>query len=485
MNILVLYALAEGKPRKTILDSLYCFQNYDEENRYYYLNILKHEKVWKKFIFYKMDGIIIHYSMISMRYDQEYWKKNKEELIKFVKSHQCTKAIIPQDEYNYNGNVREFIRKSGIKYIFTCALEEDYEKLYPKSQVGEVVITTVFTGYVDEDTLKIIEKREGGDKNNREYDIGYRARQLPFWLGRHGQLKTQLADVFLKYLDGRSDINYDIKNTGLQGENTFNGYDWIDFLLNCRTMLGCLGGSGLLDVDGSILRKVDEYCSIHPMAEFNEVEKECFPGLDNYIHLYALSPRHFECAMTKTCQLLVEGDYQGVLRPNIDFIEIKKDFSNIESVIDKVKDIGYCESIADNCYQHVIKSGQYTYQCFALKIINIMFQGSNKKTLIYIKFSLIIYIYELKEKISKKVQYIYANSINLIYNIFKNLIKLIGSLMGIKIKVGNNALKDSIAHRWYCFMESDFLKPLKNTKYYQKGKIILLKIYSIFNRKKD
>ncbi len=323
------------------------------------------------------------------------------------------------------------------------------------------------------------------DKNNREFDIGYRARQLPFWLGRHGQLKTQLADIFLKYLDGKSDINYDIKNTGLQGENTFNGYDWIDFLLNCRTMLGCLGGSGLLDVDGSILKKVEEYCNIHPMAKFDEVEKECFPGLDNYIHLYALSPRHFECAMTKTCQLLVEGDYQGVFRPNIDFIEIKRDFSNLDSVIDKVKNIDYCERIAENCYQHVIESGQYTYRCFTLKIIDIMFQGIYKKTTIYRKFGLIIYMYELTEKFSKKVQYIYVSSLNLIRNIFINLLKRMGSLIGIKVKIGNNTLKKYIIHKWYYFMESDFLKPIKNTEFYQKGKIILLKVYSIFNRKKD
>ena len=484
MNILVLYGLAEKEPRKTILDSLYCFQNYDEKNIYYYLNILKHEKIWKKFTFPKMDGIIIHYSMISMRYDQEYWKKNKEELIEFVKRHQCSKAIIPQDEYNYNGDVRDFIKQSGINYIFTCALEEDYEKLYPKCQVGEVVITTVFTGYVDEVTIKTIEQR-GGIKKNREYDIGYRARQLPFWLGRHGQLKTQLADAFLKHLDGRSDIKYDIKNTGLQGEHTFNGYDWIDFLLNCRTMLGCLGGSGLLDVDGSIFKKVEEYCNIHPTAEFNEVERECFPGLDNYIHLYALSPRHFECAITKTCQLLVEVVYQGVFRPNIDFIEIKKDFSNMDSVIDKVKDVEYCERIADNCYQHVIKSGEYTYHCFTLKIINVMFQGIYKKTRVYRKFVIIMYLHELNEKFSKKVKCIYVNSLNLIRNTIINSLNLISRLIGIKVKVGNNDLKEFIAHRWYCFMESDFLKPLKSTKLYQKGKIILLKLYSIFNRKKD
>ena len=60
-----------------------------------------------------------------------------------------------------------------------------------------------------------------------------------------------------------------------------------------------------------------------------------------------------------------------------------------------------------------------------------------------------------------------------------------GSLIGIKVKIGNNTLKKYIIHKWYYFMESDFLKPIKNTEFYQKGKIILLKVYSIFNRKKD
>lgn len=40
MNILVLFSISEKKPRKTILDSLYCFSNYDKQNNYYFLDIL-------------------------------------------------------------------------------------------------------------------------------------------------------------------------------------------------------------------------------------------------------------------------------------------------------------------------------------------------------------------------------------------------------------------------------------------------------------
>lgn len=370
MNILVLYALSEKKPRKTIIDSLYCFSQYDQRNSYFYFNILDIKTLQKlgeiKSIHSNMAAIIIHYSAIAQRYDQTWWNKNKELLINTLTKFNCVKVIIPQDEYNYNGNVKEFIQRGGITQIYTCAYERDYEKLYP-SKLGYKHIETVFTGYIDEETLKKIGQRGIVRNSNRTVDIGYRARKLPYWLGSHGQLKYELAEIFLKTLRPEDNLKYDIANT--DDKHVFYGNDWLDYLLSCRTALGCLGGSGLLDEDGTIAKSVDEYVRKNPNASFQEVEEHCFKGKDNYIHLFALSPRHFECAMTKTCQVLVEGDYAGVFRADIDYIELKKDFSNILQVIEKIKDKDYCEKIADNCYKHVVGSDKYTYAAFVKKII--------------------------------------------------------------------------------------------------------------------
>ena len=76
--------------------------------------------------------------------------------------------------------------------------------------------------------------------------------------------------------------------------------------------------------------------------------------------------------MTRTCQLLVEGDYGEVFRPGIDYIEIKNDFSNIAEVIERVKDVEYCKEIADNCYKHVVESGKYTYSGFVKKVMDVI-----------------------------------------------------------------------------------------------------------------
>ncbi len=384
MNILILYAKREKKNRKTISDSLFCFSRYDKKNHYYYLNIIDIKSVQKcENVKFPLSAIIVHYTVFAERYGPIWWNKNKDIIIQMVKSFNCIKIIIPQDEYNYNNCIREFIKEGGVERIYTCAYEEDFEKIYPR-ELGYKYIETVFTGYIDQKTLKKINKK--GYNSERNIDLGYRARKLPYWLGKHGQLKSQLAEEFLNYFKShRSNLIYDIANTDDLKTNVILGDEWIKYLLNCRTMLGCLGGSGLLDIDGSIAQNVNKYCMEHPEATFEEVEEKCFKGMDNYIHLFALSPRHFECAMTKTCQVLVEGDYKGVLYPNIDYIEIKKDFSNLKDVIEKIADIEYCKEIAENCYRHVVLSEKYTYSKFVEKIIENIEEDINCKYLLKLR----------------------------------------------------------------------------------------------------
>lgn len=81
MNILVLFSISEKKPRKTILDSLYCFSNYDKQNNYYFLDILDIKSVKKltmpKYHNIELSAIIVHYSAISQRYDTVWWNRNK------------------------------------------------------------------------------------------------------------------------------------------------------------------------------------------------------------------------------------------------------------------------------------------------------------------------------------------------------------------------------------------------------------------------
>jgi hypothetical protein len=147
------------------------------------------------------------------------------------------------------------------------------------------------------------------------------------------------------------------------------GEDWYRFLADCRVVLGCEGGASLLDKDGKLRSIVNSYCDAHPQADFDEVEENCFKGLDGDIRLMTLSPRHFESALTKTCQALVVGDYEGVFKPEVHYIPIASDFSNLEEVVKKIADVKYCEEMAERTYNEVVRSGRFSYETFVRDVL--------------------------------------------------------------------------------------------------------------------
>ncbi len=363
MRVLVLYTNPELSRRKTIDDHLHCFEKYVEGVTFYYCNVLLDLPFYLKWIQY--DGIILHYTLLAQRWCLGYWAHRYHKACLEIANLSGVKVAIPQDEYAHTNELNRLFKAIGVESIYTCAYPIDYQKLYPREESGLKHYFTTYTGFVDEETLDSIKTlhQEGAP---RTIDMGYRARRIPYWLGSHGQLKGDVADAFLAH-EGLATISSDIST---RPSDVFYGKDWMRFLLRCRTVLGCLGGASLHDPEGVIRHKVEEYVKLHPEAGFKEVEKACFPGLDNDLHLFALSPRHFECAMTKTCQVLIEGDYDGVFLPDIHFIELKKDFSNISEVLEKVKDKALCEQMAERTYRDVILSEKYTYRAFADQVIS-------------------------------------------------------------------------------------------------------------------
>jgi hypothetical protein len=66
----------------------------------------------------------------------------------------------------------------------------------------------------------------------------------------------------------------------------------------------------------------------------------------------------------------VEGDYAGIFKPGIHYIEIKKDWSNLPEVMDRIRDVELCENIAENVFRDIVLSGCYTYRNFVKFVID-------------------------------------------------------------------------------------------------------------------
>ncbi len=214
----------------------------------------------------------------------------------------------------------------------------------------------MLTGYLDERT---VERIDGivATRRDRTVDIGYRTVPAKPYLGRHAALKAELSDVVGERAPERG-LRVDVSK---RAEDTFYGDDWYRFLASCRYTIGIEGGASILDRDGSVQACVDAHLERHPEATFEELEAACFPGRDGELSLFALSPRHLEACATRTVQILVEGSYSGVLEPDVHYLQLRRDLSNLDEVLDAVAG-GDAESIAERAHADIVASGHYTYR---------------------------------------------------------------------------------------------------------------------------
>jgi hypothetical protein len=240
--------------------------------------------------------------------------------------------------------------------VFSVAPESEWERLYDGVDRIRVGISRVLTGYLSSETLGRIDAivREQAE---RPIAIGYRAARVAPSLGRHGRLKSDIA-VRVAEASAARDMRVDIA-TG--GGATIRGDEWYRFLASCRYTLGVEGGASVHDPDGSLQQATARYLAAHPGAPFEEVEANCFPGADGLLGYVAISPRHLEACATRTAQVLIEGSYNGILRAGEHYIELRRDFSNLDAVMDLVEHDGERARIIENAYRDVVSSGEYTY----------------------------------------------------------------------------------------------------------------------------
>lgn len=378
MNILIVYSNLGYPLRTTIKEHLYSFRNYAEGAKCFYLcadkkvdneNVVPHYLTKIDF-----DAIIFHYGFVGARWEGIENLKNTMKRVDSLKNTKAIKIILPQDEYKNPNALVYFINEFNVDMVFSVSPETEWGKLYKGVDFEKVKFFLTLTGYLDSKALKRL--RNLVNRIPKTIDIGYRARNLPPWLGRHGFLKTQIAEKVLA-LKNKYPIQMDIST---KEEDTFIGNSWYDFLVKCKYMIGVEGGSTVLDEDGTIWNKGIEFQKQNPNASFEEVEAACFPGKDGLLNLIAISPRHLECCATRTCQILTEGHYNGILKPGVHYLELKKDFSNLESVMKDVVDDKKRVQIIDNAYTDIVLSKKYSYTNFAAEILSIVKDHSRIST---------------------------------------------------------------------------------------------------------
>ena len=317
------------------------------------------------------DAVILHYSFLSFRIIGEtadLW----EEQFDWINQLSGIKIAIPQDEGNYSGLLDEWLYGWDVSIIFSVHYKSD-GPLYPIMR-NHAAIYPCLPGYIDMKKAKnILEKLLPIAKRTK--DIIYRVRKLPYWFGRAGYKKSYLAEVVSEKANV-SGLIVDIKSGH---KESFYGNDWLEFIASGKTVLAAQGGYSMINYYGEIPTRAEYIIRQKPEISFNNFSKKMPYGWDDF-ELFTITPRHFDAAIVKTCQVLLEGEYKNVLKPNRHYILIKEDYSNLDDVLRKIKDLDYIKVIADRTYEDIVQGGRFSYKTFAEEIENaIMIKQKNIK----------------------------------------------------------------------------------------------------------
>ncbi len=352
-RILVLYWLREPmeKMRIGIRHHLRALEHSKVKYEILYYNTVSGAPAWLRHLGF--DAVILHTTFLCMRWSYLFyhWKWG----LRWIGDLKCEKIAMPQDEYDHSEILDEWLYEWGVSTIFTNFDECHRNILYPIMH-DKAHFYRCFTGGIDEINAKLYEGKLLPTEE-RPKDIVYRATHLPYWFGSHGQLKHRIAEVVVERAKAHG-LRCDIST---RREDTIVGDRWLDFLASGKAVIGCESGSSVLDRRGEIQALVRHLLKSHPELTFEEAYGRLPRGWDDY-RFFAVSPRHFESVITKTCQILVEGDYDGVLEPEKHYLSLKRDFSNLDDVLEKIRDHQYVREMVERAYKDIYLSGRYSYR---------------------------------------------------------------------------------------------------------------------------
>jgi len=349
LNILVLY-----EPHylyiETVKEYLESFLSYSKHNISYFPGNQGFNSLVSIHL-ESFDVIVIHYSLrvcFSIG-GGTLSEKLKEQLLSF----KGYKVLFIQDEYDHTNLAKYWISHLGIHLVYTCVPSPWAETIYPKNEFPHTVFISILTGYVPE-KLKALSPPP---LEKRPLLIGYRGRNLPYRYGDLGQEKMNIG-VRMQAIAERYHLLTDIAWTE---DKRIYKENWYTFLSSCRATLGTESGSNVFDFTGEISEKIETYLRECPHASYEEVHEQFLKNLNSPIEMNQISPKLFEAMALKTALILFEGHYSGILIPHRHYIPLKKDFSNIQFVFEKLEDLSYLNTMVNTAYEEIVLNEEYSY----------------------------------------------------------------------------------------------------------------------------
>ena len=191
-----------------------------------------------------------------------------------------------QDDYRWVEEFWAMIRELGIAVLFTLVPEREIEEVWPNAELPGVEKIPTLAGYVPLDAGS----QPVPPLADRPFDIVYRGRALPYWIGRLGQEKAWIAQGVAARAERyglRCDVDW------REGARIY-GRSWTEFMSSGRATLGSESGASITDFDGSIERARPRLPAAAPGRRYDDVHRDVLAPYEGNVMMNVISPRVFE-----------------------------------------------------------------------------------------------------------------------------------------------------------------------------------------------
>jgi hypothetical protein len=308
------------------------------------------------------DVVVIHYSVVLS--SSNYLSADFRDKLRRFRG---LKIEFIQDDYRWIDQETAASRDIGINVLFTVAPEPAAGQIYDQRLPGVRRVQTL-TGYVPEN----LRDRPIKPLGERTIEVGYRARDLPFWFGALSREKVWIGRRFLELAPAYG-LRCDIAWTE---HDRIYGDRWIEFVASCRATLGTESGASIADFDGGAESAVLAYLRMHPGAPYEEVHEAVLRPYEGNVVVHVISPRVFEAAALGTALVMFPGEYSGAIARDEHYIALEKDFSNMDDVVRQLRDDSLVEAMTTRAHDDLIKSGRWSYQAFVAEFDRVVDEES-------------------------------------------------------------------------------------------------------------
>ena len=189
---------------------------------------------------------------------------------------------------------------------------------------------------------------------DRTIDIGFIGDI--YWPFIGDRERTDLIEWFERHGGGHG-LRHDIRRERVSRAA------WSALLNRCKAVIGAESGTYYLNDRGRLLEQARAYNLFeNRAASFEEIFDRFYRGQPRGVSGKSISSRHFEPIGAKTCQILLEGHYNGILRPGEHYIPVKKDLSNIGEAIARFRDETWRSRMVDETLEYAMAEHTYAHR---------------------------------------------------------------------------------------------------------------------------